>query len=175
MNVAALNPRQIVGQDSAELETVSRQKLAAWWNRANRPAFYPASDDDAVALVRSVEYSITREELVRFIDVGAFQSPRMREGRREWSATEIVCLATFLECRRGWMPNSELHDSKKTPYERELERYRASGEAHELFNDLEKYDLRALLLMLVEAENRQQREALSVALQIKLQGFEIIV
>ena len=73
------------------------------------------------------------------------------------------------------MPGSELHRAKKTPYEAALENFRATGEAHELFNDLERYDLRALLLMLVEADNRQQREALKVSLEIKLESFDIIV
>ena len=110
---------------------------------------------------------------MRFLDVGAFDGVAIAAGRRMWSATNIACLATFLECRRAWMPGSELHRAKKSPYELELERFRVTGEAHELFNDLERYDLRALLLMLTEADNRQQREALFVAVQIKLDSFDL--
>ena len=83
--------------------------------------------------------------------------------------------SAFLECRRAWKPGSELHAAKKTIYELALETLRATGEAHEFFTDLERYDLRALLLLMTESDNRQQREALKVAIEIKLQGFEIIV
>lgn len=175
MNLAALNPRSIVGQDSIELENLSRQKIAAWWNRADRHEFYPATDEDAVQLCRNAEFAIDLESLVRFIDVGAFDGVSVSEGARKWSATDIVRLACFLECRRAWQPGSELHQAKKTRYELELERCRATGESHELFKDLETYDLRALLLMLTEADNRQQREALKVAIELKLESYCITV
>ncbi len=174
MNLTELNPRQLAGPAAANLEAASRAKLAGWWQRLGREPEYPTDDETAVELCRAIEYAITREELAQFCDVQAFDVvPETRNGSREWNATSIVALACFLECRRAWMPHSELHDSKKTPYERELERFRATGESHELFNDLERYDLRALLLMLVEADARQQREALKVAIEIKLESFDI--
>ena len=173
--IAALNPRSIVGQDSIELENLSQQKIVRWWNRADRHEFYPATDKDAVELCRSAEFAIDLESLVRFIDVGAFGDVSVSEGTRKWSATDIIRLACFLECRRAWQPGSELHHAKKTRYELELESHRTTGESHELFNDLEMYDLRALLLMLTEADNRQQPEAPKVAIEIKLEGFCITV
>lgn len=170
-----VDPRTLRGQDKSTLEHVARQRIAEWWNRADRDADYPASDEDAAALCRAVEYSIDRESLVRFIDVGAFDSVAVADGERKWSATDIARLATFLECRRAWMPGSELHRAKKTPYEIAHENFRATGQGHELFADLEVYDLRALLLLLVESDNRQQREALYVALQIKLESYCLTV
>lgn len=170
-----VDPRTLSGEAAATVEHLARQRIAEWWNRADLEASYPADDATAVTLVRAVEYAITREELVRFWNVGAFDGVAISEGRRNWSATDIVRLACFLECRRAWQPGSELHRAKKTPYELALEQYRATGEAHELFSDLETYDLRALLLMLVEADSRQQREAMKVAIEIKLESFDIVV
>ena len=170
-----VDPRNLVGQDAATLEHLSRRRISDWWNRAGLEPSYPAADGEAVALCRAVEYEITGEELIRFIDVGAFDGVSVSHGRRNWSATDIVRLATFLECRRQWQPSSEIHRAKKTAYEIALETLRATGEAHEFFTDLERYDLRALLLMLVEADNRQQREALFVAVQVKLESYMIIV
>ena len=92
-----------------------------------------------------------------------------------WSGSDITRLAVFLECRRDWMPGSELHHAKKTGFEIALEAFRATGEAFEFFTDLEKYDLRALLVMLTECEHRQLREAIKVDLEIKLESFDIIV
>lgn len=173
--LAERDPRTVNAQEAFTLENLARQRLAAWWERAERTASYPATDDDAVLLCRSVEYAIDRESLVRFIDVGEFDGVAIADGQRKWSATDIARLATFLECRRGWMPGSELHHAKKTIYELALERFRATGEAHELFNDLERYDLRALLLLLTESDSRQQREALKVAIELKLETYCITV
>ena len=175
MNLTDIDPRSLTGQAAATVEHLSRQRIAEWWERANLHANYPAADGDAVALCRAVDYVIDPESFVRFNDVGAFGGVSVSDGRRCWSATDIVRLATFLECRRAWQPGSELHRAKKTPYEIALENFRATGESHELFHDLETYDLRALLLMLVEADNRQMREALKVAIEIKLESFAITV
>ena len=165
----------INGAAAVELEHVCRQRISQWWERAGLEPSYPVCDGDVIALCRAVEYTIDAESFVRFWTVGAFFGVAISDGRRNWSAMDVVRLATFLECRRAWQPGSELHRAKKTAYEIALENFRASGEAHELFNDLERYDLRALLLMLVEADNRQQREALKVSLEIKLESFDIIV
>ena len=175
MNLADLDPTTLTGQDAATLEHQCRQRIAGWWDRIERQPSYPVIDGDAVALCAGVEYVIDGESLVRFLDVGAFNGVSVSHGRRNWSAIDIVRLATFLECRRDWKPGSELHRAKKTAYEVALENLRATGESHEFFNDLERYDLRALLLMLVEGDNRQQREALKVAIEIKLESFDIIV
>ncbi len=175
MNLREVDPRTLTGQDAATMEHLARQRIAEWWNRADQQVSYPATDGEAVALCRAVDYTITGEELVRFFDVGAFDAVSVSHGSRNWSATDIVRLACFLECRRAWKAGSELHRAKKTTYEIALEHFRATGEAHEFFSDLESYDLRALLLLLVEADNRQQREALKVALEIKLESYCIVV
>ena len=170
-----IDPLTVSGPATVELEHLCRQRISQWWERAGLEPSFPAADGDAVALCRAVDYEIDAESFVRFWNNGAFFGVAISEGRRNWSAIDIVRLATFLECRRAWMPGSELHRAKKTPYEVALENLRATGEAHEFFNDLEKYDLRALLLMMTEADNRQQREALKVAIEIKLESFDIIV
>ena len=178
MNLAdaqQINPLTVSGPATVALEHVCRQRISQWWERAGLTTSYPAADGEALRLVQAVEYVIDPESFVRFWNVGAFDGVAISEGRRNWSATDIVRLATFLESRRDWQPESELHRAKKTSYELALENYRRTGKAHELFHDLETYDLRALLLMLVEADNRQQREALFIAVQIKMESFSIIV
>ena len=175
MNLTDLDPRTLTGEAAATVEHLSRQRISQWWLRAGLTTSYPAADGEALRLVQAVDYVIDSESFVRFWNVGAFDGVAISEGRRNWSATDIVRLATFLESRRDWQPGSELHRAKKTSYELALENYRRTGEAHELFHDLETYDLRALLLMLVEVDIRQMREALKVAIEIKLESFSIIV
>ena len=170
-----VDPTSLTGPAALELELICRQRIAHWWERAGMTPSYPAADGEVVRLCQAVEYTIDSETFSRFWNVGAFDGVAISEGRRNWSAADIVRLACFLECRRAWQPGSELHRAKKTPYEIALENFRATGEAHEFFTDLETYDLRALLLMLVEADNRQMREALKVAIEIKLESFSIIV
>ena len=173
--IQQIDPLTVSGPATAELEHVCRQRIAGWWERAEIEPSFPVCDGDAIALCQAVEYAITGEEFVRFWNNGAFFGVAICDGRRNWSAIDVVRFATFLECRRAWQPGSELHRAKKTAYEIALENFRATGEAHELFHDLETYDLRALLLMLVEADNRQMREALKVAIEIKLESFAITV
>ena len=175
MNLTDLDPRTLTGEAAATVEHLSRQRIAHWWERAGMTPSYPAADGEVVRLCQAVEYTIDSETFSRFWNVGAFDGVAISEGRRNWSAADIVRLACFLECRRAWQPGSELHRAKKTPYEIALETFRATGEAHELFHDLEKYDLRALLLMLVEADHRQLREALKVSIEIKLESFDILL
>ena len=170
-----VDPTSLTGPAALELELICRQRISQWWLRAGLTTSYPAADGEALRLVQAVEYVIDPESFVRFWNVGAFDGVAISEGRRNWSATDIVRLATFLESRRDWQPGSELHRAKKTSYELALENYRRTGEAHELFHDLERFDLRSLLLMLAESDHRQQRESLKVAIEIKLESFSIIV
>ena len=162
-------------QDAVALEALARQRLSGWWNRADRHSHYPATDEDAVELCLAAEYAIDLDTIEHLADMGAFDPPPFRDSRRIWSATDISRLAFVLECRRAWQSGSELHASKKTPYEVALEQYRASGEQSEMFHDLQKFDLRSLLLMLTECDNRQQREILYVAIQVRLETDEGVV
>jgi hypothetical protein len=175
INLADADPNLSPGRDAVALEQLSRQRLVEWWERLDREPHYPCDDDTAIALCQAVEYSIDREALIRFIDVGAFGGVPVRNGERFWNGSDITRLAVFLECRRDWMPGSELHHAKKTGFEIALEAFRATGEAFEFFTDLETYDLRALVVMLTECDHRQLREAIKVALEIKLESFDIIV
>ena len=170
-----VDPTSLTGPAALELELMCRQRIAHWWERAGMTPSYPAADGEVVRLCQAVEYTIDSESFVRFWNVGAFDGVAISEGRRNWSATDIVRLATFLESRRDWQPESELHRAKKTSYELALENYRRTGKAHELFHDLETFDLRALLLLMTEADSRQMREALFVAVQIKLESFDLTI
>ncbi len=159
--------------DLQKVEQASRQRIAAWWDRAGIEPHLPAADETAVALVRSVEYDIDVERLARFCDVGAFDAVHADRDGRKWFARDIARLGLFLESRRQWLRHSPLHDVKKTPLEIAFENTKEAGSTHDLFPDLAVFDLRSLLLMLTETDNRQVREVLRVAMQTKLASFEI--
>lgn len=171
---AAESPAAI-RQTNTTLEHIARQRIAPWWDRAGIEPSYPATDEDAVALCQSLEYIIDLASLIRFINVGAFQGVSVYYGSRHWSARNVQQLVDFLDHRRAWRPASELHAAKKTAHERALETYRATGKGHEMFADLERFDLRSLLVLMAEADHRQQREELFVAIQLKLESYLIIV
>ncbi len=159
--------------DMQKVEQASRDRIAAWWDRAGIEPHLPANDETAVALVRSVDYDLDVERLARFCDVGAFDAVHADRNGRQWFARDIARLGLFLESRRQWQPHSVLHDCKKTPLEIAFENAREAGSTHDLFPDLDVFDLRSLLLMMAEADNRQMREILRVAIQTKLASFEI--
>ena len=175
MNLDQVDPRSLTGEAAHTVEHLSRQRIAEWWNRAGLSPSFPVSDGDVVRLLQAVEYSIDNESLARFLIAGQFGDVSISEGRRNWSGTDVVRLASFLEARRAWQPGSELHRAKLTSYELALQHHRATGEAHALFHDLEHFDLRSLLLLMTESDSRQMREALFVAVQIKLESFDIVV
>lgn len=166
---------KVAEANEAALNTLAEIRIAEWWTRADLEEKYPTTDAIAVKLCQSVDYAITCEDLARFRDVGAFQAGSFKYGRWEMSARDVCQLAIFCECRRSWKPGSEIHESKKTACELALENLRLTGQSHEMFHDLEQFDLRSLLLMLVESDARMQRELLKCAIEIKLESFDIVV
>ena len=169
----AVDDGHVAAADAHCHELLAQMRISEWWNRADLHESLPADDETAVRLCQSVDYEIDLESLIRFIDVGAFDGVAFSDGERRWSARDVVRLAVFLECRRNWKPGSELHASKLTVAEQALQLFRETGQSHQMFHDLAQFDLRSLLLLLTESENRQQREILRVAVQIKLISFEI--
>lgn len=170
---ADVDDGRVAAADAHCHELLAQMRISEWWARADMVESFPADDETAVRLCRAVDYEIDLESLIRFIDVAAFDGVSFSDGERRWSARDIVRLAVFLECRRSWKPGSELHESKLTACEKALHLFRETGQECELFADLDRYDLRSLLLMLTEAESRQQREILRTAVQCKLDSFHI--
>ncbi len=160
------DPRSLTGDAAARLEADCQSRIAAWWDRAGLTAAFPAADGEVVRLLRAVEYAITPETLVRHIMSRRFAGPAVSDDRRNWLAADIVRLASFCEARRDWQVDSPLHASKVTSYQRALDHARRDGSQHDVFDDLDQHDLRSITLLMVEADSRQQREALFVALQI---------
>ena len=159
--------------DENELERFARNRIRPWWDRAGLSEHYPTDDATAAALARAVEFDIDTERLVRFCDVTAFDGVPINEGVRSWRAMDIARLGVFLESRREWCFDSELHETKKTKWEIAFEVLSQTGRAHQLFPDLERFDLKSLLLLLTEANARQQREILRIAIRTKLASFHI--
>ena len=167
------DPTSLHGDAAIQLEHECRSRISMWWGRAGLTESYPAADGEVVRLLQGVEYVIANESLARFLIDGQFGGIAIIEGRRNWSATDVVRLASFLESRRDWLPGSTLHAAKRTSYETALENHRAVGLQHPLFHDLDRFDLKSLLLLMTEADSRQMREALYVGIQLKLESYLI--
>ena len=159
--------------DENQLERFARDRIRAWWERAGLSEHYPTDDGTAAELARAVEFDIDTERLVRFCDVSAFADVPTIEGVRSWRAMDIARLGVFLESRREWCFDSDLHDTKQAKWEIAFEVLIQTGRAHELFPDLERFDSRSLLLLLTEATARRQREILRIAIRTKLASFHI--
>lgn len=163
---AGADPQSLSIEASVLLEQHSQERIAEWWRRADELPHYPCSTDVAVRLVHSVEYDIDVEKVLRYIQDGLFDGPPMRNGRRCWTATDIVRLASLLEYRREWRPLSPLHDAKKSQFQRILEQAQASGVA--VRDDLHMFDIRGLLAMMAECETPAMRAGLSEVILAKL-------
>ena len=152
------------------LEAQAQERLAEWWRRADRPPFYPASTDDVVELMRALEYEATVKTVVEFIDKGYIPPPVERDGRLKWAAADITAFAVALEFRRRWQKFSPIHNPKKSSSQRGREIAESQGIAAGVFHDLDRFTEEDLLLLMVEADDRNIREAFMTALQCKREG-----
>ena len=167
-----MKPAQQVEQAaySAEaLEVRAREAIADWWRRADRPPCYPATSADVVALLAGVEYEVTDATVHEFIDEGWILMPVRRGGKFQWTAMDVCKFAAALEQRRRWQKFSRLHVAKKSGFQRGREIAEAQGISGGVCKDLERYTFEDLLLLLVEFDDRQLREAVYTAYQCKLE------
>lgn len=156
--------------DAEAREMECQIRLAEAWKRADIHPVYPASTERVAQLLAAFEYDVDAGGILGLIQDGAFPPPPMRNGRREWHAQDIANLIACCEFRRLWKFPSPLHDPKRNAHERAFEAFKRAGrDPCELFEDFAAYDLRALLLLLTEADHRGMREALRVAIVAKLE------
>lgn len=128
------------------IETRNRERLAGWFDAIGQEARYPATSDTVVRLCRVAQYAASNDILLEAVN-NQWIPPVAREaGRLAWSATDIVALSCALEARRMWQPFSQLHGHKLTM----PEKLRELSENGEAINDLHKFDLDALLAILIQ-------------------------
>ena len=133
-------------------------------------ADYPTSTANVIKLLTNAEYLVDVAAINDLMARERIIPPKMRAGRREWLAMDVVELLAQLEHDRRWMPLSPKHHHKLTRWElhRQLA---AAGQAPPVFTDIEKFSIEELLRLMIEAEQREVREMLWTAINIKLDGL----
>jgi hypothetical protein len=169
VDLGELDPAKLSPSAAAAVEAAARETLRCYWRRSDALPVYPETTERVVEMLGECQYAIDADSLQRLIDAGAFASPPMQGGRRRWSATDIMRLVTLMETRRQWKPFSSLHDPKKSRGQLALEQARAAGDVSSVIGDLDKFDLRQLLILCVETEHRELREAVFAIVQAKLE------
>jgi hypothetical protein len=129
-------------------EAAAEAKLAPWWTRLDREPHYPLSCAEVVEILECVEYRVTHDDLIGFINSGAITRVRRVNGKLAWTAANVLETAFALEHRRRWKPYSALHRHKLSLGEHICEVAASRGE--KAFIDLGGYDLDYLLGMLVQ-------------------------
>jgi hypothetical protein len=174
MNTAA--PRPDVTPDMQErfarAEAEFRGRLAGWWERIGIEPHYPCDTATVLKLLAAVEYKADVETVHRYIADGYIVPAKDETGAHAWLAANIVEFATALEKRRMWLPFSALHDHKKSPFERGHEIAQARGLAEGVCRDIDKHTVEDLLLYLKDADTQPARDALYLALKLKLEALD---
>ena len=148
------------------IEAACREKIQGWWHAADRPTRYPASDRDAVELMRALGYDCREATLNEFVRKGYVPAPAVdpRNGRRAWSAGHICALAIRLEQMRRWQPNHHAHAHKLWAAElREVLAQQTGNESG--IDDWRQYTVESLVYALAETDDRAARQALVVAIK----------
>jgi hypothetical protein len=118
---------------------------------------------ELVELLARLGFVADEGTLEMFVQRGRMEAP---EGL--WDSVAVQRAVTELDVRRRWRAGSEFHDKKKSAARIEVEQVIRESRGPELFADVDQYDLEALLLNMVESENRQVREQFYERVRIKL-------
>lgn len=138
-------------------EAKLRIAVAPWWEVAKIDERYPATRADVVRCLAAIDYAISPEGFAELIRRNIIRAP-IGDG---WNATDIFEAALALDRRRQWNSTPSLHDCKKTSHWLSLETANASDSlGSEFAKLLVRYDLRDLLIRMVEIESREARERL---------------
>lgn len=164
---------QATVETAIAVEAQARMRIAGWWERAGLEPTYPCGTETAISLLTAVEYRVDPETIARYIASGYIPGPgRAESGAMEWLAIDIAQLGFALEFRREWQAFSPLHDAKKSTYERGREQAERVGLADQACRDIDRYSVEDLLLLLRTADTQALRDALYVALRIKLERID---
>jgi hypothetical protein len=148
-------------------ETSCQEKRAGLWRTADRHPSYPATTETVVGLLTDCGYLITAGKLSEWLKAEAIPAPPTRGGKWLWSARHILIVVTHCEAWRRYDVLHPAHVHKASPIE-VLNAEATRAGAGSVFNDLERYDLQSLTVMLVQTEDLAVREMIAVALRTKL-------
>lgn len=141
-------------------EAANRERIAEWMRRADVLPNLPLSDREVIETLRAIEYDPTTDRLERFCRQTPALAPQVKAGQRRWNATSIVGLASWLECRRLWLPG-QIHLAKKSSFE--LEREHGAT-----VDDLALFDVEDIIRMAMNAEEKSTLIGLLIGLEAKL-------
>ena len=147
-------------------EHAARLRIAELWMVADRHPFYPSVDADVLELAKTGGYALSAKRLQGLFDENMLTGVAYRDGRRRWTATDIMTLFALLEVLRSYNPNNTLHRAKLSASE--LQYHEAKAEGREPFPDLDGHSLKSMLAYTMHAEDRNTRIGLWLALKAKL-------
>lgn len=155
-------------RDPVAAEALATAKLIPVYQSAGLdvPTSYPIQTADVLRLFTALDYRCDGDFVLSLCNAGTLSVP-MVNGRREWSALDIWALWAQLEGRRRWKP-TQRHVHKMSALERMQLLAEQAGEAG--ISDLDKFDIETLVMLLEDAESRDVRHALRVALMAKLRS-----
>lgn len=136
-------------------ETQARGLMAAWLESADLcEDDLPLTTEQTVAVLAAAGYDIDGDQLVKL--QGLKQAPSLAQ----WDAKDVLALASSLECRRQWRHDGP-HAVKFTASMRALLQIIDEGdEAVQALRARQNADLRFVLLLLTECDQRELREKL---------------
>lgn len=150
-------------------EKAAAEAVAPFWQNAGLQPSYPASTATVVKLMADAEYEVTADTVAEFLRKGYLDGVPTHNGQHKWRASDIAAFATGLETRRRWRWDSTMHAAKWCSFEIQLHMARTAGFDHP-FDDLDKSTVEDLLLLMVEADQKELRQGIRLLLSLKLRG-----
>ena len=141
-------------------EAANRERVAEWLRRGDILPNFPLNDQEATETLRAIEYDATADRIERFCRQTPAMAPEVKAGQRRWNATAIVGFASWMECRRLWLPG-QIHLAKKSSFE--LEREHGAT-----VDDLALFDVEDIIRMAMNADQKSELIGLLIGLEEKL-------
>ncbi|NQT12419.1 MAG: hypothetical protein HQ582_06715 [Planctomycetes bacterium] len=147
-------------------EHVAQQRIAELWTVCDRHAFYPAYDSDVLALAEGGGYLLSAKRLQGLFDANMICGVHVTQGKRRWTAADIMTLFALLETIRAYNPESRLHRPKLAAMEIQYHQAKAKGE--DPFPDLANHSIESLLAYMAQSPDLNIRIGMWLALKEKL-------
>lgn len=168
-----------IDHDIDEQELANRDRLAGWWDAAGLEPSYPATTETVRRLLEATEYQSDHDIIWQALNehwMPGVSGICVAQGRAEWTATDIVALASAFEARRLWKSTSRIHRHKFTVGETMRGMYdEAGGDPDKFIEDLGKFDWQGLLgLLVARSHDPGAVQTLAVAIKEKLRQEAIL-
>lgn len=150
--------------DPQQAEQLAQTKLSQACDAAGLNLSFPAETSDVLEFFTALDYRINGDFVFGLLENKTLLVP-MVGGKRQWDALSVWALWGQLEGRRRWKPTSR-HIHKMSALER-MQLLSEQGEGQGL-HDLDSFDVEQLVFLLEDAESRDARHCLRIALLSKL-------